>query len=324
MARSIVPAETNNPLSAFDLEADTQGDRTSLIRVGRRRAGAHLATDALTSTDGRAARRRTWLLFALGALALIQVPFVVMWALQPRTVPVTAAVTVAPAPQEAASIERAVATTAALGTVEIVTDPPRVPIAVDGQQRGSSPLTVTELTAGTYTVAARFANGTIRRQIRVEAGSTASLVMTMPRPSGVASGWIAVDAPAPLQILQDGRLIGTTDVAQLMLPAGQHALEFASEELGFRARQTVTVHPGVTSSVRLELPQAPLSINAQPWAEVWIDGERIGETPLGNVSRTIGRHEVRLRHPTLGERTTSVLVTLKEPLRIAVDLRAGK
>jgi hypothetical protein len=321
MARSRVPSEKDNPLSAFDLEADTQGDHTSRIAVGRRWAGARKA-DTPATVEGRASRRRAWLVLGLGALALIQVPFVVMWALQPQTEPVTAAV--APAVQEPARIEGAVATTAALGTIEIVTDPPQVPISVDGQQRGSSPLTVTELTAGTYTVAARFANGTIQRQIRVEAGSTASLVMTMPRPAGVASGWIAVDAPASLQILQDGRLIGTTDVAQLMLPAGRHALEFASEELGFRAQQTVTVNPGVTSSVRLELPQAPLSINAQPWAEVWIDGERIGETPLGNVSRTIGRHQVRLRHPTLGERTTSVLVTLKEPLRIAVDLRAGK
>ena len=320
MARSRVPAEKDNPLSAFDLEADIQSDHTSLIALGRRWAGARKAH----TVEGRPSRRRMWLVFGLGTLALIQVPFVVMWALQPRTGPVTAAATVAPAVQEAPRIEGAVATTAALGTIEIVTDPPHVPISVDGQQRGSSPLTVAELAAGTYTVAARFANGTIQRQIRVEAGSTASLVMTMPRPSGVASGWIAVDAPASLQILQDGRLIGTTEVAQLMLPAGRHALEFASEELGFRAQQTVTVNPGVTSSVRLELPQAPLSINAQPWAEVWIDGERIGETPLGNVSRTIGRHEVRLRHPTLGERTTSVLVTLKEPLRIAVDLRAGK
>ena len=323
MARSRVPAEKDNPLSAFDLEADSLSDHTSLIALGRRLAGAGKA-DTPTAGGGRASRRRTWPVFGLGALALIQIPFVVMWALQFRTVPEIPATIVASAAPNTARVEGAVATTAAPGTIEIVTDPPRVPISVDGQQRGSSPLTVTELTAGTYTVAARFANGTIQRQIRVEAGSTASLVMTMPRPSGVASGWIAVNAPASLQILQDGRLIGTTDVARLMLPAGQHALEFVSEELGFRAQQTVTVNPGVTSSVRLELPQAPLSINAQPWAEVFIDGERIGETPLGNVSRTIGRHEVRLRHPTLGERTTSVLVTLKEPLRIAVDLRAGR
>ena len=324
MARSTVPAEKDDPLAAFNREDDGLNERKSLLPVVRRWAGLSKATDALSPFERRTSHPRNWLLFGLGALTLIQVPFVVMWAMQPRAMAVAAATTVAPVVSDTTAVERPVATTAALGTIEIVTDPARVPISVDGQQRGTSPLTVTQLTAGTYTVAARFANGTIQRQIRVEAGSTASLVMTMPRPSGVASGWIAIDAPASLQILQDGRLIGTTDVAQLMLPAGQHALEFASEELGFRTQQNVTVNAGVTSSVRLELPQAPLSINALPWAEVWIDGERIGETPLGNLSRTIGRHEVRLRHPTLGERTTSVLVTLKEPLRVAVDLRAGK
>src|SRR5687768_5566968 len=100
MARSRVPSEKDNPLSAFDLEADTQSDHTSLLAVGRRWAGARKA-DTLATLEGRASRR-TWLVFGLGALALIQVPFVVMWALQPQTVPVTAAV--APAVQEAARI----------------------------------------------------------------------------------------------------------------------------------------------------------------------------------------------------------------------------
>jgi hypothetical protein len=56
---------------------------------------------------------------------------------------------------------------------------------------------------------------------------------------------------------------------------------------------------------------------------VWIDDERIGETPLGNVPRSIGRHEIVFRHPTFGERKASVLVTLKEPARVSVDMRGG-
>jgi hypothetical protein len=135
------------------------------------------------------------------------------------------------------------------------------------------------------------------------------------------AGWVTADVPASFQILENGRLIGITDIDRLMLPVGRHPLEFVSEELGFRTTQTVTVNPGATTTVRLALPQAPLSINAQPWAEVWIGGERIGETPIGNASRPIGRHEVIFRHPSLGERKASVLVTLKEPARIAVDLR---
>jgi hypothetical protein len=62
-------------------------------------------------------------------------------------------------------------------------------------------------------------------------------------------------------------------------------------------------------------------VNALPWAEVWLDNRRIGETPIGNLQTGIGVHEVLFRHPELGERKTTVLVTLKGPARVSMDLR---
>ena len=76
--------------------------------------------------------------------------------------------------------------------------------------------------------------------------------------------------------------------------------------------------------MQVRLPSAPLSINARPWAEAWIDGERVGDTPIGTLMRTIGRHEVVLRHPELGERRVPVVITLAQPARVSVDFRAGK
>jgi hypothetical protein len=63
-----------------------------------------------------------------------------------------------------------------------------------------------------------------------------------------------------------------------------------------------------------------LSLNALPWAEVFVDGERIGETPIGNLVRPIGRHEVIFRHPQLGERHESVVVAAGRTTRLGVDL----
>jgi PEGA domain len=62
-------------------------------------------------------------------------------------------------------------------------------------------------------------------------------------------------------------------------------------------------------------------LNAVPWAEVWVDGEKIGETPIGNLSLSLGPHEVVFRHPELGEQRHAALVTLKTPARLSVDLR---
>jgi hypothetical protein len=145
-----------------------------------------------------------------------------------------------------------------------------------------------------------------------------------PAPPGSLSGWVRVEVPIALRILEDGNLLGTTDVDRLMLPVGEHAFELRNDEVGFVARQTVKVIAGNTAVLAIRLPNAPISINAKPWAEVWVDGVRVGDTPIGTLMRPIGRHEVVLRHPELGERRESVLVTLGQPARVSVDFRAGK
>ena len=128
--------------------------------------------------------------------------------------------------------------------------------------------------------------------------------------------------PVPMQVFEGTRLVGTTEIERIMLPVGTHRLEIASEALGYRSRQEVTIRAGETSTLRLEMPTGMLSVNAQPWAEVWIDGDRVGETPIGNLTRTIGPHEVVFRHPELGEKKTTAVVTLKEPARVGIDLRS--
>ncbi len=40
-----------------------------------------------------------------------------------------------------------------------------------------------------------------------------------------------------------------------------------------------------------------LSVNAVPWAQIEIDGEPFGETPLGEVALPVGEHDVRVRFP---------------------------
>lgn len=145
-----------------------------------------------------------------------------------------------------------------------------------------------------------------------------------PAPAGSLSGWLHVEIPVPMRITEDGRLLGTTDVDRLMLPTGDHLLDLRNDELGFATRQMVTIKAGETSMLPVRLPSASISINAKPWAEAWVDGERVGETPIGTLMRTIGRHEIVLRHPELGERRVPLLVTMAQPARVSVDFKAGK
>jgi len=152
----------------------------------------------------------------------------------------------------------------------------------------------------------------------------APAVAAKPAPPGSLSGWLRVEVPVAMRISEDGRLLGTTDVDRLMLPTGDHVLDLRSDDLQFSTRTMVTIKAGEISILPVRLPSASISINARPWAEAWVDGERVGETPIGTLMRTIGRHEVVLRHPELGERRVPVLVTLAQPARVSVDFKAGK
>ena len=106
-----------------------------------------------------------------------------------------------------------------------------------------------------------------------------------------------------------------------MLTAGEHELELVNTALGFRTSRTVTIAAGQTASFTVVPPRGLLSINALPWAEVWIDGVRVGETPIGNYSLPIGNHELLFRHPDLGEQRKTVAVNAQGPVRVGIDMK---
>ena len=138
---------------------------------------------------------------------------------------------------------------------------------------------------------------------------------------GLVAGLVAITAPVPMHVYAGGRLVGTTEADTIMLPVGEHDVELVSEAVGLRTRRTVTVQAGRTTPLRIDPPRVAVHVNAVPWAEVWVDNQRIGETPIGNLQQTIGSHEFIFRHPELGERRMVVMITMKEPARISMDLR---
>jgi hypothetical protein len=106
-----------------------------------------------------------------------------------------------------------------------------------------------------------------------------------------------------------------------MLPAGEHQVDISNAALGFAVNRRVSVAAGRTTQLQITPPNGRLSINAVPWAEVWLNGMPLGQTPLANLSHPIGTYEVILRHPQLGERRASVTVSMNDTARLGVDMR---
>ena len=212
----------------------------------------------------------------------------------------------------------------AAGGLRVQTEPTHLLVLVDGEPHGLSPVALDNLEPGDHEIAVRTSGGVVKRAVSIQPRETLSLIVSSAAPASepsVSAGWMSVSSPVLLQLRENGKVIGTSESDRLMLPAGDHDIEFTNEALGLAVRRVVRVNAGKTVATRIDVPNGVLSINAQPWAEVFVDGERVGETPIGNLSRRIGPHEIVFKHPDLGERRETVVITLDKPARIGVDLR---
>jgi hypothetical protein len=90
--------------------------------------------------------------------------------------------------------------------------------------------------------------------------------------------------PAELQVFDGSALIGNSATNRILVLAGRHSITLVNAELQYEAVQTVDVAAGRVATIRVEVPNGVLHVNAGPWAEVFVDGRRVGETPIANLA----------------------------------------
>ena len=216
------------------------------------------------------------------------------------------------------------------GSLFVRSDPAGAKVLVDNKPAGVTPTTVLDLTPGNHTVMVTAADGSSARQsVQVEAGATASLRLSLDRPQVAeastttapaaepSNGWVLVDAPVELQVLQGGRSIGSSG-RRLQLTPGTYDLQLRSAD--FSTSKRVNVEAGRVSRVEVNMPDGTVNLNATPWAEVYLDGRSLGETPIANASVSVGTHEVIFRNPQFQELRQTVTVQSGKATRLAVTL----
>src|SRR3954452_21949585 len=197
------------------------------------------------------------------------------------------------------------------GQIVVSTQPAGARVLLDGKTVGESPVTLPTVTPGRHTVTLITESGTVKKSVRVEAGKTLSLDIP------IFSGFAAISAPIVVEVSEGSRLLGTSE-NQVMLSPGRHTLKFTNNALNYSGTQTVEIEPGEVYKLGLD-PRGSANINAQPWAEVWIDGVRVGETPIANVSIALGVREIVFRNPQFGERKVVTTITGGAPAALSVD-----
>jgi len=147
-------------------------------------------------------------------------------------------------------------------------------------------------------------------------------IRTLPPPSpAVRTGGIRLSTPIELTVLDGDRVVGSSTEGPIFATAGQHEFEFVNSAIGYRTRQLVEIKAGQIVSFTVPVPNGTLNINAEPWASVSLNGNPVGETPLGNLSVVPGQYEVVFTHPQFGERRQRVVVRAGAETRVGVNLQ---
>jgi hypothetical protein len=198
------------------------------------------------------------------------------------------------------------------GDVTIETQPSGARVLLDGKPVGTSPLKLAGVPAGRHTLTFMSPSGEVSRTVKVAAGKTLEVDVS------IFSGWLAVFAPVVLDISVGGKSIGTTEQSRLMIPPGRHELTLTNKEFGYRAVQEVTVEPGEVRSITID-PRGDANFNAIPWAEVWMDGQKLGDTPMANTRVPLGTREFVFKHPQYGERRITAIIRADQATPVSID-----
>jgi hypothetical protein len=184
---------------------------------------------------------------------------------------------------------------------------------VDGVFHGAAPVTIENVAEGAHTILVRDGSGSVRQTVRVRAEEAVEATLQI-RP-----GWLAVFAPVKLDILENGRPIGSTEGGRIRSSPGPHTIEVVSQSMGFAETRQVDIKPDEVSAVTIAMPPVTIEVVAPAEAEILVDGQLVGTAPVGPLQVAVGTREILMRHPTLGERRQVVSVTYNGPVRIVFE-----
>ena len=226
--------------------------------------------------------------------------------------------------------------TVTTAAIEVRTDPPGARVSIGGVSRGVTPLVVQGLAPGRHQVQLSGPFRPVTRTVTVAGGQQALLVVTPKpttdrerderedraeaavRPTG-GRGSFSIQAPIVLRVMRNGEFMGTSEDSRIQVPAGTYDITLENDGVGYRESRSVQVAAGRHVAIPIELPQGSLNINARPWAEIFVDGKPVGQTPVAQLALPVGAHEIVFRHPDYPERRQSVLVKVGAPGRSFVD-----
>lgn len=201
------------------------------------------------------------------------------------------------------------------GILQVESTPSGAKVQVDGKEYGVTPITVRDLIAGSHTLVLTTPEGSVRRPVTIAEDQTSQVS------TAIFSGFLHVSSPIELEISEGQQIIQFDDRGQALLKPGAHQIRFTNRALGFVEVRRVEIKPGDVTSISVEPKTSTISVTSSVPSEVFVDGERLGETPLAAAAIRVGTRDIVVKSAS-GERRRTITVLANQPTQLEFDFAA--
>jgi len=208
------------------------------------------------------------------------------------------------------------------GGVRISSIPPGAKIYLNGTYMGDTPTSLSDLSPGKHTVKLVKEGYTAwEQEVIVRASDELDLpVVTLQE----AFGKLNIHVTPWADVYYKGKKLGTTPLANIRLQEGTHKLVLKNPPLKIEKELRVKImanqHIKESVDLREGIAKGKLKINVKPWADVYLDGKRVGETPLEPLELTPGEYFVLVKNEKLGKQKSSrVTIEPNKTYSVEVD-----
>jgi len=122
-------------------------------------------------------------------------------------------------------------------------------------------------------------------------------------------------------VILNGRRVGTTPIRNMKLPSGSYLLQLRSSKHGLLKTVKVAVRAGETTKRDVTFGKGKVVVNARPWADVYLNGKKLGTTPIAPQTLWEGVYDLRLINPEIGsERRVRINVKANDTVKVIQEM----
>jgi len=225
--------------------------------------------------------------------------------------------------------------TTTLQTLTVSSTPPGAMVFIDNVAKGITPVTLTDTATGTHQLLLRKAGfDDYTRSILIEPATPITIGATLSKslpestiPPSASSGSIAItSSPTGAMVVVDGTHRGTTPVILPEIPTGNHHVI-----LSFKGyddwNHTISVGSGQMAAINAELDATKeitgslAVITDPPGAEIYLDGNFKGVSPVTIQGLSAGMHTILLTMQEYTDNSTTITITAGQTQKYTTGLQ---